>query len=90
MAMGARRGTVLWMILADGFRLVGAGMLLGSIGLYFAVGYVAKMLYGVSAFDPVTLAAAVTVLAIVGIAAGLFPALRAASVDPIRALRADS
>jgi predicted permease len=90
MAMGARRGTLLWMILADGFRLVGAGMLLGSIGLYFAVGYVAKMLYGVSAFDPVTLAAAVTVLAIVGIAAGLFPALRAASVDPIRALRADS
>jgi ABC-type lipoprotein release transport system permease subunit len=46
------------------------------------------MLYGVSAFDPIRLAAITAVLALVAIVAGLLPALRAASIDPIRALRA--
>jgi ABC-type lipoprotein release transport system permease subunit len=47
------------------------------------------LLYGVSAFDPTRLVAITTVLALVAIVAGLFPALRAASVDPIQALRAE-
>jgi ABC-type lipoprotein release transport system permease subunit len=47
------------------------------------------MLYEVSPFDPVRLAAITTILAIVAILAGLFPAMRAASIDPIQALRAE-
>jgi ABC-type antimicrobial peptide transport system permease subunit len=47
------------------------------------------MLYGVSAFDPVRIAVITSVLAMVAIIAGLLPALRAASVDPIQALRAE-
>ena len=88
-ALGAQRRTVLWMILSDAFRLVGAGMLVGAFGLYFAVRYVKNMLYGVSAFDPATLAATVAMLAVVALIAALVPALRAASVDPIRALRVE-
>jgi ABC-type lipoprotein release transport system permease subunit len=47
------------------------------------------MLYGVSAFDPIRLVAITAVLAFVAIVASLLPALRAASIDPIRALRAE-
>jgi len=51
--------------------------------------FVEGMLYGVSAFDPIRLAAITAVLAFVAIAAGLLPALRAGSIDPIQALRAE-
>jgi ABC-type antimicrobial peptide transport system permease subunit len=52
-------------------------------------GFVKGQLYGVSAFDPIRLTAITGVLAAVAIASGLLPALRAASVDPIQALRAE-
>jgi predicted permease len=86
-ALGASRGTVLRMILADGLRLVGLGLLLGAGVLFFAVRSVSHMLYGVSAFDPLTLAAAAAMLTGVALVAGLLPALRAASVDPMQAMR---
>ena len=88
-ALGASRMGVLRMVLTDAFRLVAAGTVLGGLGLYFAVQYVESMLYGVSAFDPVTLIATGCVLTVVALIAGLIPALRAASIDPIRALRAE-
>jgi predicted permease len=88
-ALGARPRDVLWMILSDALRMVGMGTLLGALGLYFAIQYVQSLLYGVSAFDPWTLAATAALLAIVALAASLAPALRAASVDPIRALRTE-
>ena len=88
MAMGARRGTLLWMVLSSGLRLVGIGMVLGAAALYFAVRYVSTLLYGVGAFDPATLAATIAVLTIVALAAGMIPALRAARIDPAIAMRA--
>ena len=88
-ALGAQRGGVIRMILADAFRLVGAGMLVGAVALGFAVGYVKHMLYGVSPFDPKTLVVVSAVLALVALLAALIPAVRAASVDPILALRAE-
>jgi predicted permease len=88
-ALGAQPRRVLWMIVADALRLVGAGVLLGGIGLAFAVRLVRDMLYGVSAFDPLTWTATAAVLAVVGLAAALLPAWRAASVDPARVLRAE-
>lgn len=88
-ALGAERRTVLRMILSDALRLLGAGVLLGTGVLFFVVRFVSSLLYGVSAFDPLTLMATLVVLTAVGMFAGAFPAQRAASVDPVVALRAE-
>jgi ABC-type antimicrobial peptide transport system permease subunit len=88
MALGAKQSRVLGMILAEALGLLAAGLLLGAIVLTVALRFVERLLYGVSVFDPTRLLATVAVLAVVAVLAGLVPALRAASVDPIRALRA--
>jgi putative ABC transport system permease protein len=62
MALGAERFTVLRMILSEALRLVGVGILLGGAVLFFAVRFVEGMLYGVSAFDPLTLFATLVLL----------------------------
>jgi len=89
MALGAERSRVLRMILSEALGLLAAGLVLGAIVLTVTVRFVQGMLYGVSTFDPIRLAAITAVLALVAIIAGLFPALRAASIDPIQALRAE-
>jgi hypothetical protein len=89
MALGAERGRVLGMILRDALGMLAAGLVLGAVALMITTRFVEGMLYGVSAFDPVRVAAITAVLAFVAIAAGLLPALRAASIDPIQALRAE-
>jgi predicted permease len=89
MALGAQRGMVLRMIFKEALGLVAAGVLLGGIALFFAVRFIQNMLFGVSAFDPASLALTMLLLAIVALAAALPPALRAASVDPMVALRAE-
>jgi predicted permease len=89
MALGAQRGTVLRMILKEALALVAAGVILGGVALFFAVRFIQNMLFGVSAFDPASLALTVLLLAAVALAAALPPALRAASVDPMVALRAE-
>ena len=88
-ALGAQRSRVLGMVLSDALRLQAAGLVLGVIVLAVTAGFVQAQLYGVSAFEPVRLAAITAILAVVTIVAGLLPALRAASVDPIQALRAE-
>jgi ABC-type antimicrobial peptide transport system permease subunit len=88
-ALGAQRSRVLGMILSDALRLLGAGLVLGVLVLAVTAGFVQAQLYGVSAFEPARLAAITAILAVVAIVAGLLPALRAASVDPIQALRAE-
>jgi ABC-type antimicrobial peptide transport system permease subunit len=77
------------MILSQSLGLLAAGLVLGAILLAVTVRFVAGMLYGVSVFDPIRIAAITGVLALVAMVAGLLPALRAASIDPIRALRAE-
>jgi predicted permease len=88
-ALGASRGKVLTMILSEAAGLVGAGVLLGGATLFFAVRFIQNLLFGVSPFDPITLAATATLLMITAIVAAAPPALRAASVDPVEALRAE-
>lgn len=87
MALGAEQAGVAWMVVRDLLLLVcgGAGLgLMASIGL---TRYAASTLFGVKPLDPVSFVAAVVVLGLVAAAAGLLPSLRAARVDPIRALR---
>ena len=77
------------MILSDSLILLAAGLVLGAIVLTVTVPFVEGMLYGVSTFDPIRLVVITAVLALTTIVAGLFPALRAASIDPIQALRSE-
>ncbi|MGH9370718.1 MAG: FtsX-like permease family protein, partial [Vicinamibacterales bacterium] len=88
-ALGASRGTILKMVLSDAFRLVAIGAVLGSIGLFVTTGAIEHMLYGVSTFDPTTIVIACALLALVVIVASFTPAQRAASVDPIQAMRTE-
>ena len=89
MALGANRRRVLRMILSQALALMVAGLLLGAIVLTVTLRFVDGMLYGMSALDTIRLAAIPPILALVAIVAGLIPALRAASIDPIQALRGE-
>jgi predicted permease len=89
MALGASRGTILKTVFSDAFRLVAIGAALGSSGLFFTTRAIENMLYGVSAFDPTTIAIACALLALVVIVASMTPAQRAASVDPMQAMRTE-
>jgi putative ABC transport system permease protein len=88
-ALGASRGVILRMVFGDALRLVAVGVGLGTLGLLFASGPIRHMLYGVSVFDVSTLAATAGLLALVVLIATFWPARRAASVDPMRAMRAE-
>jgi predicted permease len=89
MAVGARRGQVVWMILKDSLALTVAGVVVG-IPLAIVVGRaLASSLYGVRPLDAMSYLLAVTGVAAVALAASAVPAGRAASVDPMRALRTE-
>jgi len=89
MAVGARRGQVVWMILKDSLVLTAAGVVLG-IPLAMLVGRaLASSLYGVKPLDAASYLLAVAGIAVVALAAAAAPARRAASIDPIRALRTE-
>ncbi|HUF46621.1 MAG TPA: ABC transporter permease [Vicinamibacterales bacterium] len=89
MALGAARGQVLRLIFAEGGRLALVGVLLGSLAS-LGVGHVlSSMLYGVSPMDPIAFAMAAGVLAFVAGLANVVPALAAARIDPLNALRRD-
>jgi putative ABC transport system permease protein len=89
MALGARPRDVLRLVVGEGMRLVAAGAAIGVAGALATSRLVSAMLFGVSAADPLTYGAVVTLLATVAFIACYIPALRAARVDPISALRAD-
>ena len=89
MAVGARREQVVWLILKDSLVLTGAGVLIG-VPLATLVGRaLTSSLYGVKALDAGSYALAVGGIAAVALAASMIPARRAASVDPLSALRAE-
>jgi predicted permease len=87
MALGAQRRQVLWMVLRGSLTVSLAGM---AIGLPLAIAstrVVRTMLFGVEPGDPLTFIAALGGIALVSLMASLIPAMRAASVDPMVALR---
>jgi len=89
MAVGARRGQVVWMILQDSLLLTTIGVVMGG-PLAMLVGHVlASSLYGVKPLDAVSYLLAVVGVAVVALVASAVPAGRAASVDPMRALRTE-
>jgi putative ABC transport system permease protein len=87
MALGARRGRVLRGVLADGARLILAGLVVGMPAALLASRALVTLLFGVEPRDPVTHAVAAAVLIIAALLACLVPALRASRLDPLLALR---
>jgi predicted permease len=89
MAMGARRGQVVWMILQDSLLLTAVGVAMG-IPLAMVVGQaLTTSLYGVKPLDATSYLLALVGVAAVALAASVVPASRAASVDPLIALRTE-
>ncbi len=89
MALGAGRARVLWMVLRESLALAAAGLLAGAPLAWMGARMLASVLFGVQPGEPVALLAAGAGLLLVALAAALAPALRAASVDPLRALRTE-
>jgi predicted permease len=89
MALGANRGNVIALILGGASRQVGLGLLIGIPVALLAGRLLSSQLYGVSTYDPVSLAAAALVLALFAAVAGFIPARRAASIEPMKALRTE-
>ena len=87
MALGARRGDVLRMILGEGLVTSLIGVAVGVAGALVATRYMASMLFGVSARDVTTFVWVAALLVLAAVAASLIPARRATSIDPIVTLR---
>jgi ABC-type antimicrobial peptide transport system permease subunit len=87
MALGASRLSVLHLVLAPGISLVLAGIAIGFAASLISGRILSRMLYGVSGTDPVSIAAAATVLTAVALVACYLPAHWATRVDPLTALR---
>jgi putative ABC transport system permease protein len=89
MALGAERSEVVRMILGQGGRLAFVGLALGAAAAAAAASVLESLLYGVSGFDPLAYGSAAGLLLLVALTANLVPALAAARVNPVHALRND-
>lgn len=89
MALGAERNTVLKMILLEAGRLLAAGAALGGVGIVLAVRFIRSALFDTSPADPAILAISLGILSLVALIAALIPARRAATLDPMVALRTE-
>jgi putative ABC transport system permease protein len=89
MALGAQRSAVLSLILRKGMMLAGIGIAIGLAGASAATRFLGSLLYDIKATDPLTFAGVSVFLLIVALMACYIPARRAASTDPMTALRAE-
>ncbi len=89
MAVGARPGDVLRMMLGEGLSLAGVGVVFGLAGAAALVKLLQRFLFGVQALDPLTFTVAGATLLAVAVLASLVPAWRATRVDPAVTLRAE-
>jgi predicted permease len=87
LALGAARGTVVWMILRDGLAIAVPGVLVGAPCAWAAARLVRAQLYGIGPGDPRTLLIAAAISLATVLAASWLPALRASRVAPLEALR---
>jgi predicted lysophospholipase L1 biosynthesis ABC-type transport system permease subunit len=89
MALGSQRGAIVGLVLKSGARLALIGCAIGLGGAAAASGILRSFLFGVSPFDPLMLSVAAIGVLLLALAASGLPALRAASIDPMHALRSE-
>jgi predicted permease len=87
LALGAERGDVLRLVLGEGARLAGIGVLIGLVASLAATRLMSSLLFGVKANDGLTFSTVAALLSIVALLASYIPARRAMRVDPMVALR---
>jgi putative ABC transport system permease protein len=88
-ALGARNGDVLRLVIGQGMRLAGIGLLIGLAGAFAITPVIRSLLVGVSPSDPLSFVLITVFLTVVAAVASWLPARRATAVDPIIALRRD-
>jgi ABC-type antimicrobial peptide transport system permease subunit len=89
MALGARQGTVLGQVLRQTVVVSVIGVGIGVAAVLLTTRFMAPLLFGLSERDPATLAGVSLVLLITTAIAGFFPARRAATIDPVRAIKTE-
>ena len=89
MALGARTGDILRLILREGMRPTLTGVAVGAVGAFALGNVLTKLIYGVSPTDPITFVAVALLLILVAAAACAIPAYRATQVQPVTALRCE-
>jgi putative ABC transport system permease protein len=89
MALGAQQRDVLRLVLTQGGKLIGLGLVIGLLATLAASRAMGSMLFNTSSYDPVTLTSITLLLGAVALVACFFPANRATKVNPIEALRAE-
>ena len=85
-ALGARAGRVIWMILRETMVVVGVALAVGATLAFAASGLIGSRLYGVAPNDPLTVTVASGLLVLVAAVAAYLPARRASKLDPMVAL----
>jgi predicted permease len=89
MALGASRRDVFWLVMSDGQRLVGVGLMLGLATAYAGGRVVASSVFEMRAADPGVLVTAAAIAAAIAVAATTIPALKASRLDPVQVLRSE-
>jgi len=89
MALGSQRSEIRGLMIMAGTKLAAVGCVIGLLGALFASSLLRSFLFGVSPFDPLVLALACFCVLLLATMVSLLPAHRAASIDPIKALRAE-
>jgi len=89
MALGSQRSSVMRLILVSGVKLGLAGSVLGAAGAFFATRLLRTLLFEVDPLDPAVIALAALSILSLAVAASFLPARRAASIDPMQALRTE-
>ena len=89
MALGARYGNIVWLMLRRVVLLVALGVVVGVGGALALTRLIESMLWNITPNDPATFAGAAILLILVALAAGFLPARRAARIHPMEALRSE-
>ena len=89
MTLGSQRSAIVRLVIESGAKLALIGCVIGLAGAAAASGLLRSMLFGVSPFDPLVMTFAAIGVLLLAVAASTLPALRAASIDPMQALRGE-
>jgi ABC-type antimicrobial peptide transport system permease subunit len=89
MALGAQRTDVMLLVLKKASLLLALGLVSGLVASWFATRAIQAFLFGVGRHDPITTLSVCALLAVSGLIAAIIPARRAASIDPMQALRTE-